>query len=160
MWHLFIPEVSISEKLLRAAIIYVFLYLSVRIFAKRQVAQMTPSDLVFLLIIANVVQNAVIGNDNSIGGGLVGAAAILVINWLINLLSFRSKRLRRLLESEPVLLIHDGRVLSSNMNRERVTMDALMAALRDSGVSDPLHVRAAVLEENGHISVLVNGHKS
>jgi uncharacterized membrane protein YcaP (DUF421 family) len=156
MWHIFVPDVTIGEKLLRAAVIYLFLCAAIRVSGKRQVGQMTPFDLVFLLIISNVVQNAVIGNDNSVGGGLIGAAAILAMNWGITEVAFRYKKARRLLEGEPVILIHNGKILHANMNRERISMDELMAALRDSGVGDPLHVRAAILEETGRISVMAH----
>ena len=106
------------------------------------------------LIISNVVQNALIGSDNSLGGGLVGAAAILVLNSAVVEVTYHSRRARRLLEAQPTLLIHDGRILQENMRRERVTLDDLLAALRRNGVTDPVHVRLAMLEENGAISVI------
>jgi len=154
MWHIFIPEISLAEKLLRSFVIYFFLYLVIRMTGKRQVAQMTPFDLVVLLVLANVVQNAVIGPDNSLGGGIIGAVAIVGLNWLMAEVAFRSKKARRLIEGEPVLLIHDGRILRANLDGQRITIDELMAALRESGVADPLHVRFAVLEDNGKISVM------
>ena len=128
--------------------------LAFRFTGKRQVGQLTPFDLVVLLIISNVVQNAVIGADNSLGGGLIGAAVILVVNYAVVEVTFRSKRLRRLLEAQPTLLIHNGRILHENRRRERITLDDLHAALRRSGVADVEHVRVAVLEENGGISVI------
>jgi uncharacterized membrane protein YcaP (DUF421 family) len=100
------------------------------------------------------VQNAVIGPDNSLTGGLIGAAVILLLNWGIVELTYRSKRARRLLEASPTILIHDGRVLQDNLARERVTLDDLHAALRRAGVAEVSHVRFAVLEENGAISVV------
>ena len=154
MWHLFIPDISLAEKLLRSFVIYFVLYLIIRMTGKRQVAQMTPFDLVVLLVLANVVQNAVIGPDNSLGGGIIGAAAIVALNWLMTEAAFRSKKARRLIEGEPVLLIHDGRILRRNLDGQRITTDELMAALRENGVADPLNVRFAVLEDNGKISVL------
>jgi uncharacterized membrane protein YcaP (DUF421 family) len=160
MWHIFVPDISVSEKLFRAVVIYLFLCVSIRVSGKRQVGQMTPFDLVFLLIIANVVQNAVIGNDNSVGGGIIGASAILLLNWGITEVTFRYKKARRLLEGEPVILVHNGKILHANMARERISMDELMAALRDSGLTDPLHVRAAILEETGRISVVAGAGKA
>src|SRR5574337_2043035 len=94
MWQLFIPEISIAEKILRSGVVYLFLLLAFRFTGKRQVGQLTPFDLVVLLIISNVVQNAVIGPDNSLGGGLLGALVILLLNWAVVEIAFRSKRAR------------------------------------------------------------------
>jgi len=152
--NLFVPEISVWEKMARAGMIYFFLLLAFRFTGKRQVGQLTPFDLVVLLIISNVVQNAIIGPDNSLTGGIIGAITILVLNYVIVELSFRFKRVRRLLEAQPTLLIHNGRVLRENLKQERVTMDELLAALRRNGLTSPDHVRFAVLEETGSISVI------
>ena len=154
MLHIFVPDTSIAEKILRSVVVYAFLLVAFRFTGKRQVGQLTPFDLIVLLIISNVVQNALIGNDNSLGGGLVGAAAILVLNSAVVEVTYRSRRARRLLEAQPTLLIHDGQLLHDNMRRERVTLDDLLTALRRNGVTDPAHVRVAMLEENGGISVI------
>ena len=151
---LFVPEVAIWEKVLRSVVVYLFMLLAFRFTGKRQVGQLTPFDLVVLLIISNVVQNAVIGPDNSLGGGLLGAAVILALNYGVVELTYRSKRLRRLVEATPTILIHNGRILHQNLQRERITLDDLHAALRRAGVADVEHVRVAVLEENGGISVI------
>ena len=154
MLHIFVPDIPITEKVLRSVVVYVFLLVAFRLTGKRQVGQLTPFDLIVLLIISNVVQNALIGNDNSLGGGLVGAAAILALNSAVVEVTYRSRRARRLLEAQPTLLIHDGRLLEDNMRRERVTLNDLLAALRRNGVIDPAQVRVAMLEENGGISVI------
>ena len=154
MLHIFVPDIPITEKVLRSVVVYVFLLVAFRLTGKRQVGQLTPFDLIVLLIISNVVQNALIGNDNSLGGGLVGAAAILALNTVVVEVTYHSRRARRLLEAQPTLLIRDGRLLEDNMRRERVTLDDLLAALRRTGVTDPAHVRLAMLEENGGISVI------
>jgi len=154
MSHLWMPDIPVWEKILRTAVVYLFILLAFRFTGKRQVGQLTPFDLVVLLIISNVVQNAVIGNDNSLGGGLLGAAVILGLNFLVVEVSYRFKSARRFLEGEPALLVHNGRILHENLKRERITMEDLMGALRRSGVGDPHQVRFAVLEENGQISVV------
>jgi uncharacterized membrane protein YcaP (DUF421 family) len=154
MLHIFVPEVSVAEKLVRSVVVYVFLLVAFRFTGKRQVGQLTPFDLVVLLIISNVVQNAVIGPDNSLGGGLLGAVVILLLNWAVVEIAFRYKRARRLLEATPTLLIHNGHVLHENLRRERVTLDDLLAALRKNGVVEPSQARYAVLEETGTISVI------
>ena len=154
MLNLLLPEIGLGEKVFRSVVIYLFMLLAFRFTGKRQVGQLTPFDLVVLLIISNVVQNAVIGNDNSLGGGIIGAVTILALNYLVVELTFRSKRARRLLEAHPTLLIHNGRILYENLERERITHDDLLSALRRSGVAEPTKVRFAVLEENGGISVV------
>ena len=154
MPSIWLPEIPVWEKVLRSLVVYLFLLLAFRVLGKRQVGQLTPFDLVVLLIISNVVQNAIIGPDNSLGGGLIGAAVIFLANYLVVELTFRSKRVRRLLEAQPTLLINNGRILHENLASERVTLDDLNVALRGSGVDDVDQVRVAVLEENGGISVI------
>jgi uncharacterized membrane protein YcaP (DUF421 family) len=151
---LLLPDIGVFEKVLRAAAVYLFLLVAFRLTGKRQIGQLTPFDLVVLLVISNIVQNAMIGNDNSLGGGLLGATTILVLNWVVVELTFRFKRLRRLLEARPTVLIHDGRILHDRLRAERLTMDDLEAALRRGGVADPARVRYAVLEESGGISIV------
>ncbi len=154
MLNIFLPEISVAEKVLRSVVVYLFLLVAFRFTGKRQVGQLTPFDLVVLLIISNVVQNAVIGADNSLGGGLIGALTILLLNYGVVEIAFRYKRARRLLEATPTLLIHNGQILHENLRRERVTLDDLLAALRKNGLVEPSQVRFAVLEENGAISVV------
>jgi len=93
---LLIPDVGILEKALRAVAVYVFLLIAFRLTGKRQIGQLTPFDLVVMLVISNIVQNAMIGNDNSLGGGIIGATTILALNWAVVELTFPFKRLRRL----------------------------------------------------------------
>jgi len=154
MEHLWMPDIPVWEKILRSAVIYLFILLAFRFTGKRQVGQLTPFDLVVLLIISNVVQNAVIGNDNSLGGGMIGAVTILALNWIVVEISYRFKPARRLLEGQPALLIHNGKILQETLKNERITLEDLQAALRRSGVAEVGQVRYAVLEENGQISVI------
>jgi uncharacterized membrane protein YcaP (DUF421 family) len=151
MW---LPEIPVWEKAFRSLVVYLFLLLAFRVTGKRQVGELTPFDFTVLLIISNVVQNAIIGPDDSLGGGLIGAAVIFLANYLVAEITFRSRRVRRLLEAAPTLLVHNGRILHKNLTSERVTLDELHAAMRRSGVAAVEHVRAAVLEENGGISVI------
>lgn len=154
MWHLFIPEIPILEKIFRTGVIYLFLLIAFRFTGKRQVGQLTPFDLVVLLVISNIVQNALIGNDTSIGGGLIGVVTILVLNALFVELTFRSSKARHILEQKPTLLIHNGHILQANMNRERINIDELLQALREHSLTEPGQVRIAILEEDGKISVI------
>ena len=157
---LLVPEVSVVEKIVRSVVIYLFLLAAFRFTGKRQVGQLTPFDLVVLLVISNVLQNAVIGPDNSIGGGILGAVVILVLNWALVEVTYRSKRARRLLEAAPTVLVHNGRLLEKNLARERISHDDLHAAMRRAGVIDVEHVHVAMLEENGGISVIPRATQS
>jgi uncharacterized membrane protein YcaP (DUF421 family) len=154
MLGIFVPEVSVAEKIVRSVVVYVFIVVAFRLTGKRQVGQLTPFDLVVLFILSNVVQNAIIGPDNSLGGGLLGAVTILVLNFVFVDATFRWKRLRHLLEPYPTVLIHDGRILEDRLRAEKITLDDLHAALRKNGLVDPTEVRFAVLEANGGISVI------
>lgn len=154
MGHLWIPDIPVWEKILRSVVVYLFILIAFRFTGKRQVGQLTPFDLIVLLIIANVVQNAVIGNDNSLGGGLLGAVVILALNWVVVVSTYRFKPLRRLMAGEPTILVHNGRVFHDRMAKEHITQEDLEASLRRSGVASVDKVRFAVLEENGQISVV------
>jgi uncharacterized membrane protein YcaP (DUF421 family) len=154
MASVFLPDISIAEKLLRSMVVYVFIVLAFRLTGKRQVGQLTPFDLVVLLLISNVVQNALIGNDNSLGGGLIGATALLVLNYLFVDVTYRSKRLRHVLEPYPTVLVHDGQILEANLRSERLTHEDLRAAIRRAGLVEPSEVRFAVLEATGGITIV------
>ena len=154
MFHLFIPDITIAEKIFRSVVVYLFMLMAFRFSGKRSIGQLTPFDLIVLLIISNVVQNAVIGNDVSLGGGLIGAATIFILNFLFVELAYRSRRARKILEPHPTLLIHNGKVLHRNLAHELITMEELDASLRKHGVAGPHQVQSAVLEENGEISVV------
>jgi uncharacterized membrane protein YcaP (DUF421 family) len=154
MLHLFVPDIPIVEKVFRSVVIYLFFVLVFRLMGKRQVGQLTPFDLIVLLIISNVVQNAVIGNDNSLGGGLIGAITIFALNYAFVEVTYRSKRGRHFLEPYPTVLIHDGRIIEEHLHRERISRDDLHGALRRAGLVEASEVRFAVLEANGGISVI------
>lgn len=154
MGHLWIPDIGIAEKIVRSVVVYLFLLVVLRIAGKRQVAQMTTFDLVVLLMIANVVQNAVIGPDNSLGGGLIGASCILLLNAIVARGAYRFKGVRRVLEGEPTLLVHNGEILKGHLAHERVSLAELQEAMREHGLADLAHVRYAVLEQDGTISIL------
>jgi len=151
MWT---PDLPVVEKILRAAAVYVFLLVALRFAGKRQLGQMSSFDLVVLLMISNVVQNAMIGNDNSITGGLIGATTILVLNYAVARSVFGSKRLERFVEGAPTVLIHDGKLIESNLHRELLTHDELMAALRKQGIFAVEDVKFALLEETGAITAV------
>jgi len=115
---------------------------------------MTPFDLTLLLLLSNSVQNAMTGPDTSLAGGAVAACTLLVLNYGVAAVSGSNRRLRRLIEGEPSLLVHDGKVIESHMARERVSMDELHRALREHGINSCDQVALAVLEVDGSISCL------
>jgi len=139
---------------LRTGVIYVFVLVGVRLSGKREVGQMTPFDLVLLLLLSNSVQNAMTGPDNSLLGGVVAAAVLLLLNYLIADLSGANRRFRKFIQGQPSMLIHDGEVIESHMAKEHVSMDELERAMRQHGISDYHQVAISVLEVDGSISFL------
>src|SRR3954454_1283376 len=108
--HMFHMQLPLLEKLLRPVIVYLVLILLLRLFGKRELAQLNPFDLVVLLSLSNTVQNAIIGDDNSISGGVIGAIGLLGINWVVVKLLYRAPRLNRLLEGSSTVLVRDGKI--------------------------------------------------
>jgi len=144
----------LMQIVLRTGIIYLLVLIGVRLSGKREVGQMTPFDLTLLLLLSNSVQNAMTGPDTSLTGGAVAACTLLVLNYGVAAVSGSNRRLRRLIEGEPSLLVHDGTVIESHMARERVSMDELHRALREHGINSCDQVALAVLEVDGSISCL------
>jgi uncharacterized membrane protein YcaP (DUF421 family) len=139
---------------LRTGVIYSLVLIGVRLSGKREVGQMTPFDLTLLLLLSNSVQNAMTGPDTSLLGGAAAASTLLVLNYLVANLSGRNRKVRRLVEGEPSLLVHDGQVIEPHMAREHVSMDELNRALREHGINSCNQVALAVLEVDGSISCL------
>jgi uncharacterized membrane protein YcaP (DUF421 family) len=152
--NILIPEIPVVEKVIRSAVVYLFLLVGFRLAGKRQLGTMTAFDLVVLLVISNVVQNALIGNDNSLGGGLLGATAILGLNAIVAWVTFRYKRVERVVEHTPTVLVKHGRILRENLRRERLSLPELRAALRREGIASLRDVHYVLLEEDGHVSVI------
>lgn len=149
-----LPKPSWAEKSLRPIIIYLTLLVIFRVSSKRGLAQATLFDFLILLLISNVVQNAIIGDDNSILGATVGALALVLISSLFNRVTARNRRVRRLLEGQPVLLVQDGRVDEAMMTRQNVSRNDLLSAIRKQGIVRLQDVGFAVLELDGTISVI------
>src|SRR5580692_4466778 len=139
---------------LRTMVIYVLVLVGVRLSGKREVGQMTPFDLVLLLLLSNSVQNAMTGPDTSLVGGMVAATVLLVLNYLIADLSGANRRFRKFIQGEPSMLIHDGEVIEAHMAKEHVSMDELERAMREHGINDYHQVAIGVLEVDGSMSFL------
>ena len=156
MW---IFDSTLIEIALRAAIVYVVVLIGIRLTGKREVGQMTPFDLVLLLLISNAVQNAMTGPDTSVTGGLVAALTLLILNVILSRLVFRNRGFRRTVEGTPTLLVHSGALLTRNLEREHITVQELHQALREHGIATIGDVYMATLEIDGSISVLKNDER-
>ncbi len=150
MFQLQLPAL---EKVLRPIIVYLALVVLLRLFGKRELAQLNPFDLVVLLSLANTVQNAIIGNDNSVSGGLIGAVALLAINWLVVRTAFRSRKLSRLLENRATVLIRNGQVDKEALSHELLTREELLQVVREQGFTEFAQVRKAQLEPDGRFAI-------
>jgi len=149
MFHLGVPVV---EKVLRAVIVYFFLIAGLRVAGKRELAQLNPFDLVVLLTLSNTVQNAIIGDDNTMIGGIIGATALLLVNYLVVRFLYRHERLERLVEGDPDVLIEDGEIRRDRLRKELITMPELESAAHKQGFGSLDEVDRAVLEAGGTIS--------
>jgi uncharacterized membrane protein YcaP (DUF421 family) len=148
---MFALGVPITEKVLRPIVIYAFLVVALRLAGKRELAQLNPFDLVVLLTISNTVQNAIIGADNSITGGLIGAVTLLVVNHFVVSSLYSHERLERLIVGDEQMLIENGRILSDRLKRELITTSELEAAAHKQGFASLDHVERAILEPGGGI---------
>ncbi len=157
---MFLPKPSWAEKIVRPILIYVALLLAFRFMSKRDLTQNTTFDLLIVLLLSNVVQNALIGEDNSVLGSLVGAATLLLMSAGLNRWTAKSVKARRLLEGEPILLVHNGRLLDDNMSKYAVSRPDLNAGLRGQNMITLEDVRYAFLELDGTISVIRKSEQS
>jgi uncharacterized membrane protein YcaP (DUF421 family) len=149
---MFQPSVAITELVVRATLVYVGLFVLLRIVGKRHVGEMAPFDLVVLLILSECVQNALIADDKSVTGGLVAAGTLFGLNHVIGHISWRSRRAERLLEGTPRVLVRHGHVLKEVLAEEQITHSELLEALRREGCTSLSKVRYAVLEPSGDIT--------
>ena len=151
MWHL---NVSYLELVARAAIVYFFLLVLLRLTGKRQVGQLAPFDLVLLLVLSNAVQNSMNAGDNSLLGGLISATTLVLLNFLLGLVTYSSRVAETIIEGRPQVLIHNGQLYDQVMRDARLTRHELNAALRRAGCIDINEVHCAMLENNGGVSVI------
>ncbi|MBK9249281.1 MAG: DUF421 domain-containing protein [Ignavibacteria bacterium] len=143
----------------RCVIVYLFMIMAIRISGKTELAQLSVIDLVLILLISNSVQNAMVGSDTSLLGGLTAAAALFVINTLLKFGLFRSKKLRGLLQGEPLLLIYQGKINEKNLSIAQIPTSELEAACREHGVEKIEDVNLALLESDGNISILSGNYQ-
>lgn len=148
------------EFVLRAVIVYGFILVALRLTGKRQVGQLAPFDLVLLLVISNAVQNSMNAGDNTVTGGIILVASLVALNSLMGFLTFHSKKLEIFVEGKPQILIHNGVLDESILRREKITHHELQSALRLAGLDNLGQVHVALLETNGHISVVPRREES
>jgi uncharacterized membrane protein YcaP (DUF421 family) len=146
---MFVLSMPVAEKMLRPIIVYAFLVLLLRVFGKRELAQLNPFDLVVLLSLSNTVQNAIIGDDNSVAGGLIGAFTLLFVNYVVVRFLFKHRRLDQIIEGKPSVLVRDGRVCKDALARELITMAELKTMARRQGFEGLHEVETCVLEPGG-----------
>src|SRR5689334_196298 len=154
IWQdLFVLGVPLVEKIVRPIVVYFFLVVGLRLAGKRELAQLNPFDLVVLLTLSNTVQNAIIGNDNSISGGLIGAFTLMATNYFVVRFLFRHRRLDQIVEGQPTPLIDGGKVINKNLARELLTHTELMTVLHRQGFSQVSEVEQCVLEPSGTFAI-------
>ena len=153
MHGLFSPDVPIAEKLVRTAIVYLFLLFGLRLAGKRELSQLNPFDLVVLLLLSNTVQNAIIGNDNSLIGGIIGGGALLIINAIVVRTLYHFGKLDQI-EGKPETLIRNGRLVRHHLERELITVAELEAAARRQGIESLAHVHECRLETGGSLTFI------
>ena len=149
MFHLGVPVV---EKMVRPVVIYFFLIVGLRLAGKRELAQLNPFDLVVLLTLSNTVQNAIIGEDNSVTGGLIGASTLLVLNYIVIRFLYGHEKLDRLVEGDTDVLVENGVVLQDRLRNELITLHELEAAAHKQGFASLDEIDRAVLDPGGTIA--------
>lgn len=134
--------------------VYIFIVIAIRLFGKKELAQLSVVDLVFILLISNSVQNAMVGPDATLSGGLVAAMTLFVVNYLFKRLQYRFPKLGRVVEGDAIMLVYQGKMIDSHMKKAEITKDELMEAVREHGLSSIKEVDLAIMEIDGNISVL------
>jgi uncharacterized membrane protein YcaP (DUF421 family) len=151
---MFVLAVPLLEKILRPVVVYAFLVVGLRLAGKRELVQLNPFDLVVLLTLSNTVQNAIIGDDNTVLGGLIGATSLLITNFLVVRFLYGHRKLDQVVEGRADVLIEDGKVRTQHLKTELITMAQLEAAARKQGFSSLSEVNQCVLEPGGTLTFL------
>jgi len=152
--NMFVLGVPVLEKMLRPVIVYAFLVFGLRLAGKRELAQLNPFDLVVLLTLSNTVQNAIIGNDTSVTGGIIGAATLLVINYFVVRLLYGHQKIEKIVEGDEDVLIENGQINTEHLKQEIITLAELEMAAHKQGFESLAQIQRAVLESGGTISFI------
>jgi len=148
------------EIILRTLAVYIFMILALRIFGKKELAQLSVIDLVFILLISNSVQNAMVGPDTSLNGGLIAAGALFFANYTLKQVLYRNKKISQMVQGEAILLIYEGEANLLNCRKAEITIEELEAAVREHGARDIQKVDLAILEVDGNISVISSDYQT
>jgi len=140
-------------------VIYLFIIVAIRLFGKKELAQLSVVDMVFILLISNAVQNAMVGPDSSLSGGLVAALTLFIANYIFKSLQYRFPRFGKIVEGDAIMLIYKGKVMDDHLKKAQITVDELLEAVREHGVPTVKEVDLAILEVDGNISVLSNEYQ-
>jgi uncharacterized membrane protein YcaP (DUF421 family) len=151
---MFVLGLPLLEKVLRPVIVYAFLVISLRLSGKRELVQLNPFDLVVLLTLSNTVQNAIIGDDNSVTGGVIGATSLLLVNYLVVRFLYKHQKLDQLVEGKSDILVEDGQVRTERLKRELITLPQLEAAARKQGFDTLSEVQKCILEPGGTLTFI------
>lgn len=151
---------TISDIIIRSVAVYFFVILAIRLFGKKELSQLSIIDLVFILLISNSVQNAMVGPNTSLLGGICAAGTLFIVNYLLKMLLFKSSSTSHFLQGEAVMLIHKGHAVKKNLDAQRISMEELHAAVREHGVEAIEDVDLAVLEVDGNISILSGNYRN
>lgn len=147
---------SILVIVFRSVVVYIFILIAIRFFGKQELAQLSVIDLVFILLISNSVQNAMVGQDTSLFGGLVAALALFGTNYILKKFFFSSSSFRHFVQGEPIMLVYHGNIERKHLQRAQLSEEELMEAVREHGVATIQEVDLAILETDGNISILSN----
>jgi uncharacterized membrane protein YcaP (DUF421 family) len=140
--------------IVRTVIIYIFIVLGIRLFGKRELAQLSVVDLVFILLISNSVQNAMVGNNTTLWGGVIAAGSLFVVNLVLETLFFKSRKFSRFIQGSPLMLVYSGKIIKKHLDEAKLSQDELEEAVREHGIEKISDVDLAILETDGNISVL------
>ncbi len=134
--------------------VYLFIVIAIRLFGKKELAQLSVVDLVFILLISNSVQNAMVGPDSTLSGGLVAASSLFIVNYILKYLQYRFPKFGKIVQGDATMLIYQGKMLKTHMKNVKISEDELMEAVREHGVASVKDVDLAIMEVDGSISIL------
>lgn len=144
----------------RSVVVYLFIIIAIRVAGKKELAQLSVIDLVFILLISNAVQNAMVGPDNSLLGGIIAAVSLFIVNVILKFITYRYKKASELIEGDPVILIHNGKLLKKNLDKVKIPVEEIESAVREHGVENIVDVNLAVMETDGNISIISDNYKN
>lgn len=151
---------TLADITLRSVAVYLFIVLAIRLFGKKELAQLSVIDLVFILLISNAVQNAMVGNNTSLTGGIVAALALFATNFIFKTVLFKNKKISELVQGKSIMLVYEGNPIPENLRHAEITIEEIEAAAREHGVEKISEVKLAILEVDGNISIVSSDFKN